>query len=528
MGWLKDFIFKLLKIEPATERQIMIKEPLSFRATVLRNQIWYRGDPAEMEQFFKAVAVFDTDKARFWASVPQGQIRKMHSGIVAITVDRYRDMITGDLTAVDFGEDEEHHPLADRWGEVAEDCDFNTLLGEAVSGALSSCDGAFKISVDSASEYPIISFYEADRIDIIRTGRRVKEIRFYTEYKDGQKAYNLEETYGIGHVKYRLLDPDGKEVPLDTLEETAGFKDVTFSGSFMMAVPLIIFQSTKWKGRGKALFESKTDALDGLDETISQWMDAIRMGRVKRYIPEDMVPRDPETGVVVKPNPFDNDFIAVGSIKSEGAQDKIDVSQPAINYEAYVNSYASFMDMVLQGIISPATLGIDLKKTDNAEAQREKEKITMHVRGKIIESLNVVIPQLVETAMKVQDLMAGGVPGDYEASVKFGEYASPDFDSTVDAVVKAKTGGVMSIEQSVEELYGDTWTQEEKDEEVRRLKAEQGIAELDETSVGLDGGFITDEGEGGAEGLPDEPAGSEGPAGSGGGTGPEGNLRLEI
>ena len=52
----KKFRFrgKLLKIEPATERQIMIKEPLSFRATVLRNQIWYRGDPAEMEQFFKA------------------------------------------------------------------------------------------------------------------------------------------------------------------------------------------------------------------------------------------------------------------------------------------------------------------------------------------------------------------------------------------------------------------------------------------------------------------------------------------
>ena len=112
MSWLKDFIFKLLKIEPAKERQIVIEEPLSFRATVLRNQIWYRGDAAEMEQFFKAVAMFDTDKARFWASVPHGQIRKMHSGIVAITVDRYRDMITGDLTAVDFGEDDEHHPLA--------------------------------------------------------------------------------------------------------------------------------------------------------------------------------------------------------------------------------------------------------------------------------------------------------------------------------------------------------------------------------------------------------------------------------
>lgn len=501
MSWLRDFVFKLLKIEPAKEKQIVIKEPLSFRATVLRNQILYRGDPAELDQFFKAIAFFDTDKTRFWAAVPHGKIRKMHSGIVSVTIDRYRDMVTSDLTAIDFNEDDNNHPLLDRWEAIAEDNKFNDLLGEAIVGALSSSDGAFKISIDPDNDYPILDFYEADRVEYVRTGRKITEIKFYTEYKDGQKAYNLEEVYGKGFVRYRLLDPDGRVCDLDTLPETAVFQDAVFDGDFMMAVPLIIMQSTKWKGRGKALFETKVDAIDGLDETISQWMDAVRMGRVKRYIPDDMIPRDPETGMLLKPNAFDNDFIAVGTIKTEGAQDKIDVSQPQINYEAYLSSYTSFLDMCLQGVISPASLGIDLKKTDNAEGQREKEKITMQVRAKIIEALNEVIPQLAETCLKVEDLMHGRAAGDYEAAVKFGEYASPDFNSVVDTVSRAKAAGVMSIEQSVEELYGDTWTQEEKDEEVRRLKAEQGIMETDEPAINADvfgeGEDDGDEGNGG-------------------------------
>lgn len=44
------------------------------------------------------------------------------------------------------------------------------------------------------------------------------------------------------------------------------------------------------------MFDTKTDVLDGLDEVISQWIDAIRMGRIKRYIPENLIPRDPDTG----------------------------------------------------------------------------------------------------------------------------------------------------------------------------------------------------------------------------------------
>ena len=138
-------------------------------------------------------------------------------------------------------------------------------------------------------------------------------------------------------------------------------------------------------------------------------------------------------------------------------------------------SYSSFLDLVLQGIVSPATLGIDLKKTDNAESQREKEKVTLYTRGQIINALNKAIPQLVSIVMMVYDNMQQKAPSQYDASVKFGEYAAPGFDTVVEVVGKAKSLGVMSTEKAVDELYGDTMTDEEKAEEVARIKAENSM-----------------------------------------------------
>jgi hypothetical protein len=243
-----------------------------------------------------------------------------------------------------------------------------------------------------------------------------------------------------------------------------------------MAVPLKIFPSSKWKGRGKALFDSKTDDIDALDETISQWLDALRTGRAIRYIPEDIIPRNPENGALLEPNPFDNRFIKIGASLQEGDKSKIDVSHPDIKHESYISSYMGFLDLTLQGIISPATLGIDLKKTDNAESQREKEKVTLYTRGQIINILNKIIPSLIETALKTEDTMRNKMPADYEVSVKFGEYAAPGFDNVVETVGKAKSYGVMSTEKAVDELYGDTLSEDEKAAEVALIKGENGFS----------------------------------------------------
>lgn len=499
MNWIQNLVVKLLKITPASETEINIRQAYTFQQNVLRNRIWYHGEPAELEQFFKKTSKWECDKTKFWAATPNSKIRKIHSGIVSMVIDRYKDITTANYEGVSFGEDKEDHPILDMWDKIANDNNFIEILGDAVIGALSVGDGAFKISTDEVSEYPIIEFYEADNVSYIHRYGHLQEIKFYTNYpqKNG-RYFRLEETYGKGYIKYKLYDDEGRERKLSDLEETKELEDTTFNGNFIMGEPFRIFNNSKWKGRGKALFDTKSDILDALDEVISQWLDAVRLGRIKRYIPDDLIPSDPETGEKLAANPFDNDFMAIPNSMSEnGENSRIDISQPQIAYEAYVNSYINFMDMALQGIISPSTLGIDLKKTDNADAQREKEKITLHVLGKIYDALIKIIPNLILSVMRSYNLTMGKMFEDCKITVKFGEYASPDFDSTVDTVSKARQAGVMSVEKAVDELYGDEMSEEEKQEETKRLKVEQGISDETEPSVNIDGLEIDDENNGG-------------------------------
>lgn len=501
MGWIRNMVIKLLKIQPALDtRTIIIKEPLSHRANVMRNRLWYRGDPSELDQFYKQTALDAVSKSRFWAAVPSDDlyIRKIHSGLPAMIVDRLSDIVISDMDSIDL-ETEQQQNL---WDAISEDNDFPKLLGEGIADTLIAGDGAFKVSVDTdISNYPLVEFFSGDQVEYKRKRGRLQEIIFFTDYtvsdkdRDGYnpgnysqgKEYRLQETYGPGYVTYKLFDIKGKEVPLDAVPELAGLADATYTGDFIMAVPLQFFKSPKWPGRGKSILDNKADNFDALDEVISQWVDAIRAGRVQKYLPEDLIPRDPKTGALIRPNPFDNQFLKLNQVMAE--KDKantVDVVQPAIAYEAFVASYASTLDMCLQGIISPATLGSDLKKLDNAEAQREKEKATLYTRGKLIDALNQVIPQLVDIVLKVYDTMKRQAAKDYVASVTFGEYAAPDFGAVVEVVSKAKLTGIMSLEQAVDELYGDRWTDEEKAEEALRLKQEQGMIQADEPKSGDD------------------------------------------
>lgn len=253
-------------------------------------------------------------------------------------------------------------------------------------------------------------------------------------------------------------------------------------------------------------------------------MDALRAGRAKSYIPECLVPHDPETGQVIRPNPFDNRYFASDNDMSEKAENKINTDQPDIPHESYLASYCTALDLCLQGIISPSTLGIDVKKLDNSEAQREKEKTTLYTRDAIIGALQETLPELVSVTINAYNILLKKSVEEVEVDVSFGEYANPSFESQVETLAKARPGvPLMSIEAQVEELYGDSKEEGWKKEEVARLKAEQGIAELEEPGVNQAAGSFqvnlkggdADEGQGGEAAVPDEPERISGNAGAG-------------
>lgn len=539
MRWLNNMnetikrgIRSWLNVVPASGNCIQINEVLDFETNAIRNRIWYRGDGNELEQMYQQAPEY-ADRYKFWASrcTPGMEMRKIHTGLPGLIIRILSGIVLDDMNDFDFAGNDQQRQL---WEDIAKDNKFTRKMEKALKEVLYIGDGAFKVTVDTTvSEYPILEWYPGERVEIVRNRDRVKEVVFKTPYKAGYQQYVLYEHYGYGYIKNELCKGN-TQVSLDAIDATKGIKDTKFDDTVMLAVPLQVYESTKYEGRGGSIFDGKLDSFDAFDEAWSQWMDALRAGRAKTYIPDCLVPHDPETGKVIRPNPFDDRYFASDNDMSENADNKVNVVQPTIPHDSYLASYCTALDLCLQGVISPSTLGIDVKKLDNAEAQREKEKATLYTRNAIVEALQETLPELVSAAINACNILHGKGVEEVKVDIPFGEYANPSFESQVETLAKARPGvPMMSIEAQVEELYGDSKDDAWKQGEIARLKAEQGIAEVEEPGINTAAGSFRlnmkggkpDEGQGNEPSVSDESEGVPGAVAGGKGTGAIGNLR---
>ena len=63
MNWVQNLVVKLFHITPAAEKQINIYQAYTFQENIQKNKIWYNGEPAELEQFFKKIARWEDRKS---------------------------------------------------------------------------------------------------------------------------------------------------------------------------------------------------------------------------------------------------------------------------------------------------------------------------------------------------------------------------------------------------------------------------------------------------------------------------------
>lgn len=506
-GWLKNMVRNWLDIQESNNTTINIRELYNFEGNLAKNIIWYRGDASELHQFYTQKDD-GMGNNNFWAAKPTKglQIRKIHTGLPSLIVRTLSKVVITNFNGISITADEkdeygkpkksDHHKI---WEEIAKDNDFKKLLRKSLDKTLCLGDGAFKISYDDEiSKYPIIEFYGSDKVEFVRKRGRIVEIIFKTEKNFGDKRYILKDHYTYDGITYSLEDIDGKEVNMDSFEETRALNEKEVHNpegtKMIMAIPVMIEESPKYEGRGKSIFDGKEGAFDSYDEVWSQWVEAVRKGRMNQYIPESLIPRDPDTGELLKPNAFDNSFIAIEKGSGENDKNEIKTTQGEIQSEQLLSAYITALDLCLQGLVSPSTLGIDSKKLDNAEAQREKEKTTLYSRDEIVDVFQDVLKNLVNTTLKVYDIAQTTINNDesieikdYNVEVDFGEYANPSFEAQVETIGKASVNHVMSTEAQVEELWGDTRDDKWKQEEVKRLKEEKGIVVMPIPSVNQDG-----------------------------------------
>lgn len=475
--WVKSKMQSWLEIVPAAASTIVLQEKYTRETEIMRSRLWYRGDSDELHQFFHELGI---NNGGFWSSAPYGsKVRKIHSGLPAIIADTLAYIVISDLDSIDGG--------CEIWESIEERIKLRDTVKSAIVDTLVCGDGAFKICVDGdISDCPIVEFVSGDNVEFERVHGVVTAIVFKERFTVDSKKYELHERYGKGYIETKLFDLDGHEYPLEKVQELAEIEPYfAFDGDFMLAVPLKFYESKKHKGRGKPIFDGgKSDCFDALDEVISQWIDALRAGRVQKYIPEALIPRNPENGSLTRLNSFGTEFIEIGSALGDGDESsKIQVIQPDIKYDAFVSSYTNALMMCMQGLVSPATLGIDVGKMSSAEAQREKKDVTGNTRNTITDALEDALPELIAAILKTYDLMYSRIPGDYETSVSFGEYGAPDFDSRVETVGKAAQYGIMSIEAQVNELWGSSHDDNWKAAEIERIKEQRGVISGDEPTI---------------------------------------------
>ena len=306
MSFIKDWLRNWLDIREPNPVSVTIQEAWNHEMTVFRNELWYRGDPTELHQFYTQIDD-NMENTSFWSATASTGInfRKIHSGLPALVVDSLVDIVTTDLTEITVDSTEAQK----RWDAIAEDNDFTNTLKQAIKEVLVAGDGAFKISFDpEVSKYPIIEFASGSKVKYSYNRGRKTGVKFICRYKgkNPRKEYILEEDYTKHGIEYKLYNDSGAEVDLKAVPDLSDLVPVINKDKFLMAVPMVFAPSSQHKGRGKSLFENKSGAFDAFDECVSQWVESMRDGRSTKYIPETLLPKNPTSGEILKPNAFDN------------------------------------------------------------------------------------------------------------------------------------------------------------------------------------------------------------------------------
>lgn len=373
--------------------------------------VWYDGDGDELLNFYTRENYIGFNyepfymrnkKNYFWAiSSTEAQIKRTHSGQPRNIVDTLVNIMPFPL--ISAGEDTKNLQAV-----VKESGLEQVYKDEQLPLTLVEGWGCWKINWDKdVSDYPSVEYVSAENVDFIYKNGKIIGIVFKNYYTSDKKRYLLLETRSIewkpnsadaeGSEGERVLvitnelyelptntaagDDDTllKKVDLKSVSELESVEERIEIGPFdkLFAVPCILLGNTsrQW-GYGRSIFTGKIDLFDDLDQALSQSSNAVRLSTPIEYIDEEYLERD-KNGLPKKPKAYDRKYIMMkGQKNGDGVStgQPVQITQPSVEFSRYSDHAVQILLQILNGILSPATLGIDIAKKDNAAAQREKER----------------------------------------------------------------------------------------------------------------------------------------------------------
>jgi hypothetical protein len=354
-------------------------------------------------------------------------------------------------------------------------------------------------------------YYRADAVDFIFRNNRLIAIIYkdYYQNEDGENfiLFEIRRLDGkdliIEKEIFKMLADSDVLMPcsltdVPQLKDTQAQIKVSNLGKFLGGPNIYFYDSTE-DCYGRSIFTGKIDLFYDLDQCLSQASNAVRRSTPTEVWDTNYLERDAHTGMPIMPHSFDRKYVAFRGLRGgDGVTGTtpVTVTQPAIDFQQYSGEEINILLQIVAGIMSPATLGIDIAKKDNAEAQREKEKVTIFTRNTVIAEETKIIKDVCNELLIADELMRTGnfTCDKYDIDVQYDELADSSWESKLETVLMGWQAGLLSDDMAVDLLYRNSLGKASKEREIKFIKDQRKKTEQMATGgTGDMGGFSEDD-----------------------------------
>lgn len=470
-----------------------------------QNYYWYKGD-ADYLGWFYTIGVMDMGlqqimaqryrinyKDYFWCGAYQEKgIKRTHSGLPRLIVDTLVNCL-GTYQAKDIENEKVNEATTNRLNEILKENNFKSTFKKQVAMDLVIGDGAYIVNVSPEYDYPIIEYIDGRNCSFEYVGDKVKSVIINKNYEWNKQLYECYEKRStkrvydedekkyktVATIEYNLFCKNGNkgwnQVALDTIPQTKDLKNLEYTNiPFMLAVPCIRKMNDETK-RGDSIFKGKIELFDDLDLAISIQSNTIRASVPVEYVDSNLLEKN-GNGEAISPSTYGKQVVYFKGANSYSEDPKgIFTKFYAIDFSKLSNEIQEQIKKCCVGTIAPSTIGYDISKKDNAEAQREKEKATFQTLKDMQDYEQDVLPRLFTMVMAVDDLITNqnAIPTKTNIQVMFSDYGTPTRSERMDKYKDAYLQGAMSIDRYIQEVYFDEDKEAQEKEKQALLEAKQ-------------------------------------------------------
>lgn len=480
---VNDYIRSIMnKFKQTKSVNFRINEQIERLDSITKNQVWYRGEPSEISQMYQQNQDF-FGKEAFWAKAPSSnKVATRHYPLPQTVVDVLTNLSVNDIEEIEIKDDDILNEILQKIKKDSGDLDF---IEENIKEQLISGD---------CGVYP--RFWKSGKITFeICKSENCEYNEFNEEWYVKQilqkedKNFCFVTVFGKGYVKYKLYTENGTEISLSEFEKLKDLQDVYFKNGEDIDEDLCLFvlfksfNSTKFKNRGKSLYDGRDGAFDLVDEAYSTWGTALRKSTPKTFIDKSMTQRD-QNGNPLPFSDYDLDIITTGSSTMMGENgNKVETYNPAFPSADYYQTLNMAIQAALIQIISPTSAGIDMRvyqSNVNTSYTQEIEKTTMQTHNKILYSYAKALRELILTTFKAYSYLTGMeidfAELDENISIKFNDFSTPSSDKIIPLFSQAVNAEIMSKEEAIREWHTE-WTDKQVEEELAKIKNEMPTIE---------------------------------------------------